>query len=53
MTDASLANVVFAAFPVAFAALTVRSYRPRPEGGPAPPGVRIPMSASRTPDARA
>jgi hypothetical protein len=39
--DASLANVVFAAFPVAFAALTVTLYRPLlRKAGPAPPGVR-------------
>ena len=54
MTDASLANVVFAAFPVAFAAVTLTLYRPLlRKAGPAPPGVRLPMSAPRTPDAGA
>jgi hypothetical protein len=46
MTDASLANVVF----VAFAALTVRLYRPLlRKADPTPPGVRHPDTPPRTP----
>jgi hypothetical protein len=52
MNDASLAYVAVAAFPVAFAAVTVTLYRPLPRtAGPAPPG--FPMSAPRTPRMRA
>jgi hypothetical protein len=54
MTDASLANVVFAAFPVAFAAVTLTLYRPSSERrGPRRPasGLRCPRPAP--PDARA
>ena len=58
MSDASLANVVFAAIRVAFAALTVTLYRPLlRKAGPAPPASGIPMSAPaprmRAPEAHA
>jgi hypothetical protein len=54
MNDASLANVVVAAFPVAFAAVTLTLYRPLPRTAwPAPPGVRLPdVRAPHPPDAR-
>jgi hypothetical protein len=54
MTNASLVNVVVAAFPVALAALTLRLYRPLlRKAGPAPPSVRHPDVPACTPDAGA
>ena len=54
MIDALLANVVFAAFPVAFAALTLTLYRPfLRKAGPAPPGVRLPDVRAPHPRMRA
>jgi hypothetical protein len=54
MTNASLVNVVFAAFPVAFATVTLTSYRPLlQKADPAPPSVRHPDVPACTPRMRA